>query len=178
MRVFLWVIAGVVCSTTLRAETFDARVLEVKEGDTLKVLDRDGRTRVFRLLAADAPQKKQDGYVASKLSLMGWLLGKVISVEWANRKICETQCVELARAWFGNEDIAVRQIRLGHAWHDMRQLADQPTADRITYEEAQHQAAARKKGLWAFARPKAPWEFVPAASKRAPASKKKKRSKR
>lgn len=166
------------CWPFVNALAFEAQVVDVLSGDTVVVEERGtGKRTKVRLLAADAPEEHQPGYKRSKRALAKLVKSRSVIVEPASRQICSKLnegCVALGRIWSASEDVALRLIRVGLVWHDVRQVPDQSTADRSLYRDAANNAIREKKGLWAKARPVPPWEFKPPALPRSIASKKRK----
>jgi endonuclease YncB( thermonuclease family) len=56
-------------------------------------------------------------------------------------------------------DICIRQIEDGLAWHFKRYENEQPVMDRGAYSRAESVARAAGVGLWRDPRPVPPWEF-------------------
>ncbi|MFT4103751.1 MAG: thermonuclease family protein [Burkholderiaceae bacterium] len=56
-------------------------------------------------------------------------------------------------------DVGLAMVRAGHAWHFARYAREQAPADRRRHEEAQLDAQRARRGLWADARPVAPWDY-------------------
>jgi endonuclease YncB( thermonuclease family) len=56
-------------------------------------------------------------------------------------------------------DICIRQIEDGLAWHFKKYEDEQPAVDRVRYSRAESDARAARMGLWRDPRPVPPWEF-------------------
>ena len=154
------------------ADNLEGKITEVVDGDTVVVTDAKSKTHRFRLLGADAPQKGQSFHSAAKRALTERYLNKPVTVEWLRSQVCEPggkNCAQLARVLWKSEDLALRQINSGFAWHDKSQRREQSTSDRAMYQDAELVAQQRGRGLWANAAPTPPWEF----GKDAPKPKKK-----
>ncbi len=57
------------------------------------------------------------------------------------------------------EDVNLKQIKAGMAWHDKESGLNQTTADRRAYARAEQRARANRSGLWAIANPIPPWRW-------------------
>lgn len=173
-----WLVVGIawVAAAAARGDTFEGKVSDVLNGDTVRVVDARGQTHAFRLLGADAPEKGQDAFAEAQKSFSEHVLGKVVTVDWVRAQICPRDgggCAQLGKILLKGEDLALRQIRRGLAWHDKRQLREQSTTDKTLYAEAEEQAKAARRGVWKARQPIAPWLYeVPAAARRVPNSKK------
>lgn len=51
------------------------------------------------------------------------------------------------------------QVQRGFAWHYKAYEREQPAIDRKVYADAENEAKAAKRGLWADVEPMPPWEF-------------------
>ncbi len=176
-----WFVVGVVwvaaVASPARGDSFEAKVSSVVEGDTIRIVDRRGHSRAFRLLGADAPEKGQSGYWDALRELSEHARGKAVTIDWVRAQICPPSgggCAQLAKVLLKGEDLALRQIRRGLAWHDKRQLREQSTTDKTLYAEAQTQAKAARRGVWKAKNPTAPWLFDAVAAARNPPKSKKK----
>lgn len=145
------------------ADTLEGTVFKVIEGDTLEVTDATQKKFRFRFLGADAPEYGQTGYTESKRELTKRAEGQKVTVDWIRSQVCPKEggtCSQLAKVLLRGEDLALRQVARGWAWHDERQLKEQSTTDKILFEDAQIQAKAKKRGIWSRPGATPPWEFV------------------
>lgn len=130
---------------------FEAKLTRVISGDTVEVTDPKGHVTRYRLVGANAPNKKETGYSASIKALKRLCEGRKVLVEPMSAKFCVrgSDCILLARVLYRRDDIALRQILNGHAIHDTRQLREQSTTDRTLYKDAMSLAKNKRRGLWA-----------------------------
>lgn len=138
------------------AETITGRVVGVSDGDTITVLDASKAQHKIRLTGIDAPEKKQAFGQRSKESLSDLVYSQEVAVETAK---VDRYGRELGKVIVGGMDANLEQIKRGLAWHYKAYQRDQSPADRATYAEAEEQARAGRKGLWADSQPVPPWEF-------------------
>jgi endonuclease YncB( thermonuclease family) len=155
--------AAYLLTTTAAAETFDAKVIGVADGDTITVLFVEGETkspRRVRISGIDAPEKAQAFGNVAREQLSRLAFGQV------GRLDCRTtdrygRSVCLVRV--GGVDVGLRMIELGLAWHFKRYANTQPRDEAASYAVAETTARAAKTGLWrdlgTAAEPVAPWSW-------------------
>lgn len=124
-----------------------SRVERVLDGDTFTVVQ--GAT--IRIEGIDAPELDQPGGAASKARLTELLDHNTIYLVYVGvdkyRRL-------LARVIDENgADIGLKMVRDGHAWQYVQYNNSKVMAD------AQNEARAARRGLWADRRPTPPWEF-------------------
>lgn len=173
-----WLVVGIawVAAAAARGDTFEGKVNEVVDGDTVRVVDARGQVHAFRLLGADAPEKGQSAFADAQRELSTHAQGKSVTIDWVRAQICPRAgggCAQLAKVLLKGEDLALRQIRRGFAWHDKRQLREQSTTDKTLYAEAEVQAKAARRGVWKERKPVAPWLYEAPAAPRQKAKPKK-----
>jgi endonuclease YncB( thermonuclease family) len=142
---------------------FNGQVVEVTEGDLVVIEHSKNAFQIFRLIGVDAPRKGQPYFEESRRFLERSLINKKVQVEWyppdnSCRK-GSPECLPFAKIMFKGEDINLRQVKQGNAWHNKPLAREQSTTDRTLYAEAEALAKKRKFGLWNKKNPIAPWEF-------------------
>ena len=131
-------------------ETYVARVVAVKDGDTVTVLDSQNQERTIRLAGIDAPEKKQAFGQAAKQELSDWVFNKIITV----RKVgSDRYRREIAFLDVDGNDVNASLVWAGYAWEYKQYSKSQ---DLGGY---QADAKAKRRGLWADANPTPPWKF-------------------
>lgn len=138
------------------ADSFEGKVVNVSDGDTVKVLRQDKTLEKIRLLGIDAPEKNQDFGQKSKTALNDKVAGQLVKVEYTKR---DRYGRLLAKIWNGTEDVNLSQVKNGFAWHYKHYAKDQGPADAAAYAAAEVEARAKTAGLWAGNAPTPPWEF-------------------
>ena len=131
-------------------------VVGVDDGDTIAVLDADKVQHKIRLTGIDAPEKKQPFGNRSKQNLSDMVFNKTVTVETAKR---DRYGRELGKVLAGGKDVNLEQVRAGMAWHYKAYERTQSATDRQAYADAENEAKAAKRGLWADADPTPPWEW-------------------
>lgn len=145
------------CWTALaHADLLTGRVVAVADGDTVTLRDQTGRQHRIRLQGIDAPENDQSHGNASKEALTQWVLNRDVEVEHHQR---DNYRRILGKILLDGEDINLKMVREGMAWHYKRYQADQRWDDRWRYAWAQWRAQSEGKGLWAEPDPMPPWEY-------------------
>ena len=138
------------------ADQLAGKVIKVTDGDTVNVLTSDFETHRIRLSGIDAPEKKQAFGSRSKQALADLIDGKTVNVEY--NKLDKYQRV-VGKITFNGQDVNLRQIKLGLAWHYKKYEKEQDVEDRSIYANAEYLAQRDKLGLWTDANPIAPWDY-------------------
>ena len=130
------------------AETFEASVVGVQDGDSLTVMRERQRVRV-RLVGIDAPEHKQPYGDQSRKSLTTLCWKKKASIAWVEK---DSHQRLLGRVNCSGVDANAEQVRRGLAWAS-------PLARDREMNALQDAARRARKGLWADAAPVKPWEW-------------------
>lgn len=141
-------------------------VLKVRDGDTLQVLTDAGQRIEVRLNAIDAPEKAH-GSVRGQPHAERARLGLAQLAARRNVTLLRTTMDRYGRhvgrvlvhTASGDVDAGWWQLRAGHAWVYERYIEEIPAPARIEYRQAQSEARAQRRGLWADSRPVAPWDW-------------------
>ena len=132
-----------------QADTFDANVLTVMDGDTVFVKTGPFKAKL-RLVNIDAPEKDQSFGPQSRESLQSLIGGKVIQVESkAVDKFGRTIALIRVEGLNVNEE----QVRRGMAWAYSR------SREGLNYVKLQSEAQHAKRGLWHEANPQPPSQW-------------------
>ncbi|WP_090101748.1 thermonuclease family protein [Chitinophaga sp. CF118] len=131
-------------------EKVKGKVVRIIDGDTFELLVKK-ETYKIRLSAIDAPEKGQDYYQQSRQALADLVFGKIVTVELLNK--------DRYQRWVGdvynsnNAYINGWLIADGNAWHYVKYSKSAPLA------ASEANARRQKLGLWAQAKPIAPWLY-------------------
>lgn len=153
---FTIVAALLLAALTCGAATIDGKVVGVSDGDTITVLDANNAQHKIRLSGIDAPEKKQPFGQRSKESLSDLVYDKAVAVETNKRDKYKRN---VGKVLVDGLDANLEQIRRGMAWHYKAYEREQPAIDRKVYADAETEAKAARRGLWADAEPVPPWDF-------------------
>jgi len=131
-------------------EIVEGRVINVKDGDSFTIVDKDDKFHEIRLSHVDTPEKKQAFGRKAQLYTFNFTFGKIVtayveSKDRYHRKISEV----LVEGENLNEGI----IRNGLAWHFKKYSKSN------LYGNLELAARNKKAGLWIDTNAKPPWEF-------------------
>jgi micrococcal nuclease len=147
-----------VFSTVVQAESFDARITHVSDGDTLWAQRADTGQRIkLRLQGIDAPELCQAWGVQSRDALRAKARGQTVSVTSRARDDYGRLLVRLQLKPRDTAlDIGAWMVSQGHAWNDRPSGS---WSSRGSYPD--EEAAARKQpsGLWSQPSPERPRDF-------------------
>lgn len=122
------------------ATTFTARVVRVKDGDSIVVERHDvKRISEVRLAGIDAPELAQPWGIQARSGLRRIVLGKDVTVEVTDR---DRYGRLVGKVWLGKAYVNAAMTLSGNAWAFDRYMPDK--AIRAGQEEARR----RKRGLW------------------------------
>jgi endonuclease YncB( thermonuclease family) len=144
------------CFSIAQAKILTGQVVKIADGDTLTVLDKSNRQHKIRLVGIDAPERKQAFGTVSRQNLADLVFGKTVAVEW--HKQDHYQRV-LGKVLLDGQDVNLKQIKAGLAWHYTQYDKDLQLADKRLYAETQKAASLKGIGLWSDPAPVAPWDF-------------------
>lgn len=132
------------------------KVVHIADGDTLTILGSNQQTYRIRLQGIDAPERSQAFGKVCKTRLTDMASGKNATVE-AYKQDKYGRIV--AKVTVNGQDIALKQIRTGCAWHYTAYAREQSPTDRRLYSAAEQKARQQGIGLWQDSRPLAPWDY-------------------
>jgi len=144
--------------------TIDGIVSEVSDGDTITVVNSQGKMVKLRLYMVDAPEKEKSNQKAGRMNKPGQSYGdeawKALSAKIYRKRVkAEVMAVHKNRAisvvWLDGRNINIEMVVEGWAW--CRRCQDQPQA--AEYVQAEKDARSRRLGLWQQSAPQPPWEF-------------------
>ena len=138
-----------------QAATITGRVVKVSDGDTITVLEGTTQHKI-RLMGIDAPEKAQPFGDKSKEALADSIAGKTVEVDY--NRLDKYKRV-IGKVLFRGQDMNLRQIELGMAWHYKQYEREQELEDRSNYAQAEYLAQRDKVGLWSYPQSMPPWEW-------------------
>ena len=132
------------------------KVISIADGDTFTLLVENRQIKI-RLHGIDCPEKGQDFYQAAKQFLSDKIFNKnVLVMSKGKDRYGRTVGLVLVDGINVNEEL----LKAGLAWHYKRY-------DRNpSWEELEHQARIKKKGIWSQPNPGTPSEWRKAAKLR------------
>lgn len=153
------VILGLLLPILALAGEFRGKVIAVTDGDTVKVLREEGGSKFpekIRLLGIDAPEKSQAFGARSKQGLSARIFGRDVTVQTKKK---DRYGRTLGKILLDGIDMNLAQVEDGLAWHYVKYRRDQFPGDAALYGAAEARAREAKRGLWADAHPRAPWDY-------------------
>ena len=136
--------------------TFTGLVASVTDGDTIVVVDGAKRSYEIRLKGIDAPEGGQAFGDQSRQNLANLIGSEEVSVEWSKR---DRYGRIVGKVSSDGRDVCLEQIKAGLAWHYKYYQSEQTPEDRTLYADAEVDARAASRGLWADSHPIPPWDF-------------------
>jgi len=134
----------------------EGKVINVHDGDTVTVLDRDNKKFHIRLQGIDAPEIKQKYGAESQKNLERMVMGKQVTIVWTK---VDKYRRTVGTIMLDGKDMNIEQVKAGLAWHFKKYADEQEPKDRETYARAEEQARAAKLGLWQDANPTPPGDY-------------------
>ncbi|MGH9940207.1 MAG: thermonuclease family protein [Blastocatellia bacterium] len=153
----LLILATLCLSVTAQQQrTITGKVVSVTGGDTITLLDAEKRQHKIRLDGIDAPEEDQAFGDRAKKSLSDLVLGKTVTVTGSKVDRSGRMVGKVTR---DDKDIGLRQIERGMAWFYRKYANELSQDDARVYEQAETDARAKSRGLWASPGPIPPWEL-------------------
>lgn len=137
------------------ADTLTGKVISVADGDTITILSGTTQHKI-RLMGIDAPEKRQAYGNKSKDALAQAIAGQHVTVDYNKR---DRYRRIIGKVIYQDQDMNLRQVQLGMAWHYKQYEREQDVEDRSRYAQAEYLAQRDKLGLWQDANPIPPWDF-------------------
>lgn len=125
-------------------------VVSVHDGDTVLCIDADNVQHKVRLVGIDAPEIAQPFGTKSRDGLRALVLRKSVTVHTHGQ---DRYGRTLGNLEIDGQDVALRMLAAGLAWHFKR------FSDDETLAAAEREARAAQRGLWADRAPVPPWEW-------------------
>jgi endonuclease YncB( thermonuclease family) len=128
----------------------------VYDGDTISVTTPDGKIYSIWLKSIDAPESKQNYSKKSRKILADFIEGKDVKVIIYKKDLYDRY---IGTVYFNGQDVGLKQIEAGMAWHFKQFAFEQNAEERRMYAQAEQKARADKIGLWEDSKPIAPWDY-------------------
>jgi endonuclease YncB( thermonuclease family)/methylphosphotriester-DNA--protein-cysteine methyltransferase len=134
----------------------EGKVIDMHDGDTVTVIDKNNRKFHIRLQGIDAPELKQEFGSVSQQNLARMVLGKQVEIYWTK---VDKYRRTVGTIMLDGRDMNIEQVKVGLAWHFKKYADEQEPLDRQTYAAAEQRARAAKFGLWQDPDPTAPGDW-------------------
>ena len=137
-------------SGVLFTQTITAKVVGVKDGDTMVMLFENTQF-VVRLAHVDTPEKKQPFGNNAKQFASDFCFGKNVKVVSTGKRDRNGRWI--AEIFYKNQNLGKELVRNGLAWHYKAYSKSE------NYAQLEKRARMSRKGLWQDPKPVAPWNF-------------------
>lgn len=130
--------------------TFTGKVVKIKDGDTIVVIDSLNIQHSIRLAGVDAPEKSQEYGTVAKQFVSDAIFGKEIFV-----KVISKDRYERSIGWvrFNNKNLSEELLKAGLAWHYKEY-------DKSSFlQNLEDEARLKKNGLWILKNPIPPSQY-------------------
>lgn len=131
-------------------------MISIADGDSFTLMGADGRRIGVRIGGIDAPEKGQPFADQAREQLVRLLGEGNLNIEPIKTDPYGRQ---VSRVSSRSEDVALKQIEAGLAWHFVRYAADQTPEERQKYARAEQFARQTRRGLWSAHDPVPPWVY-------------------
>jgi len=138
-------------------DSFIAKVIGIKDGDTIEIL-KDQKPIVVRLADIDCPEKSQPFGSVAKIFVSDFCFGKEVTIN-SNGKFDRYKRL-IATVIFDNVSLNKQLVINGYAWHFKKYSNNQEFA------ALEERARQNKVGLWAENNPTAPWDWRKSKAKK------------
>lgn len=139
-----------------QARVLEGKVVNVHDGDTVTLLKQDNKKTPIRLQGIDAPELKQAFGADSQKNLSQMVLGKQVTIVWTK---LDKYRRTVGTIMLDGQDINIRQVKAGLAWHFKKYEDEQEPEDRTKYAAAELEARSAKLGLWKDPNPTPPGDW-------------------
>lgn len=136
--------------TKAAESSFDAYLVDVLDGDTVRVSKKDSTVLTIRLLGIDTPESSQAyGFEATR-ELKRLLTGRTMKIEPTSK---DRYGRTLGVITVGQTNINLEMVKNGFAWHYVKKSKD------VSLANAEARAKRLKKGLWDQTNRISPWDY-------------------
>ncbi|MCV0437448.1 MAG: thermonuclease family protein [Hydrogenophaga sp.] len=143
-------------SFSVWAQNLVGEVVAIADGDTLTVLDADRVQHKIRLAGIDAPERKQPFGQRSRQMLADLVFRKQVEVLTEKK---DRYGRTIGKVMHQGRDVNLILVAQGMAWHYKQYAREQSAIDRQLYAQAEDEARAQRRGLWADSHPIPPWSW-------------------
>lgn len=130
--------------------TAQYKVVKIKDGDTIVVLDNTNTQLTIRVAGIDCPEKNQDFGQVAKQFTADQVFGKDVNIEKVST---DRYGRTVAFVLYENKNLSEELLKSGLAWHYKEY-------DKSKYlQDLEENARKNKIGLWIIENPTKPSEF-------------------
>jgi micrococcal nuclease len=132
------------------SNTITGQIVGVHDGDSYTLLTESKEQFKIRLDGIDAPELGQPQGRQGKATLSDLEMSRRVTVQDNGKDLYQRT---LGVVMVDGKNVNLEMIRLGYAWHYLKYSKDKALA------EAEKEARAGKRGLWADRLPVPPWDW-------------------
>jgi len=139
-------------SLIINAQIYEGKVVKIKDGDTIVVVDSIGQNRTLRLAEIDSPENNQPYGEKSKQFTLSQVYHKIITYKITD---IDRYGRAVAMVYYGvkKKYLSAELIKNGMAWHYKKYSKSEELAS------LEIQARKNKIGLWSDTNPISPSEW-------------------
>ncbi|WP_115461338.1 thermonuclease family protein [Winogradskyella aurantiaca] len=151
MRTLRLIVLLIVSTLFSYSQSFNAKVIGITDGDTVKVLKLDSTTVKIRLVNIDCPERKQAFSTKAKQFTSDAVFSKNVRIE----VIKTDRYGRLVANIIYDQDLNLSKelLKAGLAWHYQKYSND------ASLQQLEDEARAQKIGLWSDPHAIAPWQY-------------------
>jgi len=125
---------------TLQSQTlFTGKVIGIKDGDTVEILDSNNKKTTLRLAEVDCPERKQAFGTRAKQFTSDQVYLRTINYSVTNK---DRYGRSVAKIYYGTKYLSAEIIKYGMGWHYKKHSKSKELA------RLEQQARAKRVGLW------------------------------
>lgn len=144
-------VVGLLATTCISAKELKGYVVDVIDGDTIKIYADDKKIYTIRLYGIDTPERGQHYYNEAKEALQKFILSKDVLVYYTKNGIYGRI---IGKIYYNGKYINQDMIHNGYAWY-----YEKYAKNNISLKEAQDSAIKLKAGIWSQEKPIPPWKW-------------------
>ena len=127
-----------------------AKVIGIKDGDTITVLLANNETKTLRLAEIDCPEKKQAFGMKAKQFTSSQVYGKYITFRTVTK---DRYGREIAKVYYDGKYLSEEIVKVGFAWFYRRYSSNKKL------DSLEHDAKRNKLGIWSDNNTIEPYKF-------------------
>ncbi len=150
-HLIVFVLFGIICIYSKAQNNFEGNVVEVIDGNTMRVIDNYNDTITIKLKSFDSPELNQAFGEEARAFTADKCLHKKAKIELLGKDRFGNDMATVTSE--DNEDLGMALLKSGLAWYNVKGTADE------TLENIQNTNITNNVGLWAQENPLEPWIY-------------------
>ncbi|SEC67260.1 Endonuclease YncB, thermonuclease family [Tenacibaculum sp. MAR_2009_124] len=143
--ILIFIISSTMCLAQLKG-----KVVRVKDGDTIVILDKDNVQHTIRVADIDCPEYKQPFSKKAKQYVSDQIYLYEVEIK---EKTIDRYGRIVAYVLYRGKNLSEELLKKGLAWHYVKY------SDSDNFQELEDHAKTLKIGLWSISNPTAPWDW-------------------